>query len=451
MPKKCLLLLLDGLGDRGHAVLGGLTPLQAAATPTLDALAARGGNGLYHAGLVGQAMPSELAHFLLFGFPESEFPGRGALEALGAGIDLAPLTHGGGGDVSFMARFVTARDEDGAMRLVADTPAEATAEETAALAAALPALELDGFGFEHHHIKGLHGVLLLRPTQPDASPSPDVTDVNPIRNGAMLIAPRPFADAREPDAARCTAAALAGYLRRAHAILDAHPVNRDRRDRGLLPMNFLATQRGGQARPLVPFADRHGLRAASVASGSMFRGLAGYLGMTFIKGQENADDPGRELAERLEQAQEALQTHDFVHLHTKWPDVAAHTKDCKYKRDVIASLDRGARRLLDMVDDPDLLLVVTADHSTPSSGSLIHSGEPVPVLMHGAGLRQDAVQRFDEVAAATGCLGQLLGPELMLLILNHLDRARLMGLRDSPAGFADAPSWPADYHPFTLD
>lgn len=44
-----------------------------------------------------------------------------------------------------------------------------------------------------------------------------------------------------------------------------------------------------------------------------------------------------------------------------------------------------------LLEDPDLLIVVTADHSTPSAGQLIHSGEPVPLLFHGEGVRRDSV------------------------------------------------------------
>ena len=49
MPSRCIVLLLDGLGDRSFASLGDKTPLQAAHTPNLDALAKRGANGLFHA------------------------------------------------------------------------------------------------------------------------------------------------------------------------------------------------------------------------------------------------------------------------------------------------------------------------------------------------------------------------------------------------------------------
>jgi 2,3-bisphosphoglycerate-independent phosphoglycerate mutase len=98
MAKKCIMLLLDGVGDRSHPELKHRPPLQAARTPALDRLVRVGANGLYHAAQVGQALPSENAHFAMFGYDMDVFPGRGALEALGAGIDLAPesvamLTH----------------------------------------------------------------------------------------------------------------------------------------------------------------------------------------------------------------------------------------------------------------------------------------------------------------------------------------------------------------------
>jgi hypothetical protein len=41
-PMRCILLILDGLGDHGHAAFGGQTPLQMADTPNLDRLAALG-------------------------------------------------------------------------------------------------------------------------------------------------------------------------------------------------------------------------------------------------------------------------------------------------------------------------------------------------------------------------------------------------------------------------
>src|SRR5918995_4078736 len=83
-----VVVLLDGLGDRAHAALGERTANEAAATPNLDALAARGSCGVLYAIGPGRAPSSELAHWSMLGYHPDEFPGRAALEALGAGQSL---------------------------------------------------------------------------------------------------------------------------------------------------------------------------------------------------------------------------------------------------------------------------------------------------------------------------------------------------------------------------
>lgn len=439
MPQRCIMIVLDGLGDRAHAALQGRTPLQAAHTPTFDQLAAQGCNGLYHAGLVGQAMPSELAHTALFGYPADIFPGRGALEALGMDLPFSS------GDVALMARFVCAARESSGLRLLYDTPPELTDGDARELASVLPSPEILGLKMRFHLCKNCYGVLLLQ-----GDGCPHITDTNPIRNNTMLIAPRPYAETQgaERKNAERTAAALTTYLARAHAALAVHPVNLRRARQGLPPANVLATQRAGSLRTLQPFFPRYGLRGASIASGTMYKGLARYLGLDFLQVRDG-DAPGKDLEQRLSLAEKALETHEFIHVHTKAPDQAAHAKDPLLKRDVIAALDKGASGILPrLAKNPDLLVALTADHSTPSSGTLIHSGETVPLVLHGEGMRRDAVTRFDEVAAAGGALGTLRGEECMLLILSMLDKARLLGLRDNPAHL---PGWPGTYEPLRFD
>ena len=97
---RAIFVVLDGLGDMGIWELGGRTPLQAAETPNMDFIAASGATGLYHSTQQGIAMPSEMAHFIMFGYEMAEFPGRGYIEALGHGIPVAE------GEVAFLARFL---------------------------------------------------------------------------------------------------------------------------------------------------------------------------------------------------------------------------------------------------------------------------------------------------------------------------------------------------------
>ncbi|MDP9307313.1 MAG: phosphoglycerate mutase, partial [Actinomycetota bacterium] len=84
-----VLVLLDGLGDRAHDVLGGRTAGEAAATPNLDAVAARGSCGLLYAVGPGRAPSSEVAHWAMLGYRPDEFPGRAVFEALGRGQEVS--------------------------------------------------------------------------------------------------------------------------------------------------------------------------------------------------------------------------------------------------------------------------------------------------------------------------------------------------------------------------
>ena len=91
--------------------------------------------------------------------------------------------------------------------------------------------------------------------------------------------------------------------------------------------------------------------------------------------------------------------------------------------------------------------MITSDHSTPSSGPLIHSGEPVPITVVGTGVRRDGVERFDEINCAGGALGFVTGADFMPMVLNFLDRTKLRGLMDTPE---DQPYWPGLRKPFSL-
>ncbi|MEN6373275.1 MAG: alkaline phosphatase family protein [Smithella sp.] len=434
--KKCLLIILDGLGDRSFASLRHQTPLQAAYTPALDAIARAGANGLYHAACLGQALPSENAHFAIFGFNPDDFPGRGALEALGAGIPLSEK------DVALLAHLASIYEDKGFL-FVRKNVAEASPDEIAAILPAVTQPWGEDIRIEFHPVKGPFGVLMMT-----GDVSPYITDTNHMTDGrpVMSVVPwKPFTR----DASACkTVKALSKYLIDIYRRLDGHTINQARRRLGLTPVNGLITQRAGRIKNISSFSERYGLTGLSVSAGVLFKGTAAYLGLDFIRGEES-NDPEEEIACRLAQARDALETYDFIHVHTKAPDEAAHRKDPLLKKSVIEALDRGiARQIAPFLDNPDILVIVTSDHSTPSEGSLVHSGEPVPLVMHGCGVRRDRVESFDEVSAAAGALGMVRGKEMMYLILNYLDRAKLVGTMDTEN---DQPFWPGNYSWFSLN
>jgi 2,3-bisphosphoglycerate-independent phosphoglycerate mutase len=431
---KIILVLLDGLGDRSYGVLNHQTPLQAAKTPNLDTLARLGSNGLFHAALPGQCLPSETAHYLLFGYDMKDFPGRGLFEALGYGVPFEE------DDVLCLAHFSNVKWRKW-VPILSRGRKEIQGDDLGELFDSVSTYESQGITFRLHRTRLNDGILVM-----SGGASPHVSDSDPMVAGRPMAMIRPILGNPEPDRALRAAGALNNYLTWCHRVLTDHDANRRREAGNLPPANFLATQRCGRRIPQEPFEKRWGLPGMFIASGAVFGGLAHELGLTYV-GAEDGPDPGWDLRERIRLALSDT-AHDFFHVHTKVPDEAAHRGDPGEKKTAISALDRGLAELVKALERRDDLLVgVTADHSTPSISPLIHSGEPSPLLIAGPTVRRDQVDTFDEVSAATGCLGLLRGKELMLTLLNHADRSVLLGHR---LGERERPYFPEGYEPFKV-
>jgi 2,3-bisphosphoglycerate-independent phosphoglycerate mutase len=431
---KIILVLLDGLGDRAFKVLNHRTPLQSASTPNLDHLARLGSNGLFHASRPGQCLPSETAHFLLFGYDLKDFPGRGLLEAVGERALFEDR------DVLCLAHLAQVSWERGEPVLVQKRP-QLEDDELDALFLAISPCELGDVGFQLHRTRGNDGILIMR-----GGVSPFVSDSDPMIPGWPMARIGPVANNPEPSRSEKTAKALNAYLSRCYHVLTSHDVNQRRVARGLPPANFLATQRCGRRVIQEPFQEKWGMAGMVIASGAIYGGLARELGLTFVQVQDSPD-PGEDLRGRIQMAIDDA-AHDFIHVHTKMPDAAAHKGDPKHKEAVITALDMGLHGLVEAVTRrDDVIVAIAADHSTPSDAVLIHSGEPVPVALVGPHVRRDDVGTFDEISASKGCLGFLKGRELMLMLSNYANRSCLFGHQ---LGEQARPCYPKTYGPFKL-
>ena len=267
-----MFLILDGLADRPQTVLGGKTPLEAAWTPHLDRLAEVGTNGLLVPFAPGVPLESEFAHFLLFGYPAEQFPGRAAFEAIGRGFTIVP------GSVVLLASFASTTIVDGKIRrdtILWEEKQARDEEDCREFGLAVKEYESCGIQFSLQSCDRCEAILTL-----SGNPSRHVSDVDPFYNGAFVARALPLEEDPQPENAERTATALNAYLTWVQQRLEQHPLNRRRRTHGAPPINFLLTKWAAVRPNISPFLEQNGLRAASVENYPLYIGIARVCGMT---------------------------------------------------------------------------------------------------------------------------------------------------------------------------
>ncbi len=419
-----VLVTLDGLGDRPCIELGGRTPAEAAITPVLDALVTRGANGVHVPFGPGRATSSERSHWEMFGLGRLAFPGRAALELLGVGgtpPSATPLWH----------LAVRRGDEhDGVMRITGrlgrgETHLSARAQAT--LEAWADVYSFDGIRFGLEPIRTGEWALFAH-----GAVSHEVSDSDPLfEHRHPWMRPLPLAEAVEAGGERASEAkrssrALEGFLLGARSALMRDGVEFD------VP----TTKWGSRIDRPMSFTETTGATGVMVTSSALYRGLARLLQMQEIDIAAAPDDIALGLAHRVDVALELLDrpgTPDLIHVHTKAPDEAGHTKDPRAKVRAIEACDAALAPLLRRLEQNDVVLAITGDHATPSETMLLHSGDPTPFIVAGPDVRADDVERFGETPMLRGSLGRLAAADISPLLHSEARRPFFLGHRPGPA------------------
>jgi 2,3-bisphosphoglycerate-independent phosphoglycerate mutase len=368
---KLALVVLDGLGDLAMREQGYLTPLEAAVTPNLDALAKNSAQGRMIPVAPGITPGSGPGHLGLFGYDPLEFQvGRGVIEALGLGVELKP------GDVCARANFATL-DAKGIVtdRRAGRIPTETCEKLCAMLSAKVKRIGdtqvLIKAGKEHRFVVVFRGKGLAGP----------LTDADPNREGFAIptVKPRDPKNAKQKKMAKLIAAFYKAAL---PIIAKEKPAN-----------GFLL--RGIAHQPDIPlFEDRYKLKPACLAVYPMYKGLAQLVGMKKIEGPQT-------IAEQFERYLTEYDHYDFFFIHYKYTDKAGEDGNFAAKKKAIEDFDAALPILLKKKPD---VLAITGDHSTPVAVKG-HSWHPQPVLLHSAVSGWDKLERFTETGANSGSLG----------------------------------------------
>jgi 2,3-bisphosphoglycerate-independent phosphoglycerate mutase len=423
---KILLIIFDGLADRPAPELDGKTPLEAARTPNLDRLAAEGINGMQHPKSPGYALGSPLALHLMFGYPELEFPDRGPLLATARGYDIAD------GEIVLAARFACVEPEaDGRLRLLLRFVRDRE-DECRALADTIPKHEAGGLIFRYVYASRGDGNLFV-----SGGASFEISDTDPLGLDLPVLSAQSRAEAADPGLAQETSNALNEYLSWVHSRFAASGVTATG---DAPPANFIITKWAGPKPGYEPFEVRWGMRAASLPDEEVVSGLMLELG--FHLEEIEGADPESDLRRRLTRARELFaEGYEFIHLHSKYPDPMSHDNEPLRVRDAIEALDAGMETYWrDLAPDPELITVLTTDHTTPSvwahhprgKFSDQHSGEEAPIAIRGGNVRVDSVTEFGERGAGLGALGHLRGEDFMPVLMNAAERTNMWETRPTP-------------------
>jgi 2,3-bisphosphoglycerate-independent phosphoglycerate mutase len=402
------------MADRPIEELGGKTPLEVASKPNLDRIAENGVCGIMDPIAPGIPPGSDTATLAMLGYdPWKVYSGRGALEAVGSGVEVLP------GDVAFRCNFATVNDD----LVVLDRRAGRIANEDAAkMAASLQKIRLPTalnvrFLFkntiQHRAILVLHGPRL----------SSAISDSDPETTRKRVLEVKPFERSFEAER---TAQIVNVLTKEFHRVLEAHPVNRQRAKRRLPVANMILCRGAGGIPRMPTLQERYDIKPACVAAVSLIKGVSGVVGMDLIGVKGATGTPQTDYMAKAKAAVQALKTHDFVLLHVKATDVASHDGNVKEKIEIIEKVDMMLGHLIDNTDPRLTYIAVTADHTT-SSVTRNHEGDPVPVAIAGPGVRRDDVAKYGERTCAKGGLNRIRGMDLMPTMMNLIGKAKKFG------------------------
>lgn len=371
---KILLFVIDGLG--GLPGQQGLTELEAANTPNMDALASQGASGLIDTVGRGITPGSGPGHLGIFGYnPHTFIIGRGALEAAGIGFDLQKK------DVAMRFNFCTL-DSNG--NITDRRAGRISTELNEKLVEKLRAASIPGIEIFVETVKEHRGIAVFRKDGLNGN----LHDTDPQKPG---VPPLKLETSDNGESQEMVDIAESWLSQVFEIIKDESPAN------GILT-------RGWCNYPEIPtYQEVFGLNPACIALYPMYRGVSKFAGMkVYTEGI-------KDFATKVDVLTNVWNDHDFFFFHYKHTDSAGEDGDFDRKVACIEEVDRALPDILALKPD---VIAITGDHSTPSVYRA-HSWHPVPVVMSGKYVRPDSVTTFGETAALSGGLGRFEGHYLI--------------------------------------
>ena len=400
---KYLVVLCDGMADTPNAALGGKTPMECAHKPNMDALAKNAEVGMCRTVAAGMKPGSDVANLSVMGYdPAVCYTGRSPLEAASIGVDLKPT------DVALRCNTVTLSGEDSYEdKTMVDYCAGDISTEEAHKIIETVEKELGS------DIYKFYGGVSYRHCLVVDNGTTDLGNMTPPHDISGRVIGEYLSKSEN-------AAPLIDLKKKSYEILKNHPVNIERRKKGLHEANSIWLWGEGRRPQLENFKEKNGVLGCVVSAVDLLKGIGICAGMETpeVEGATGYIDTNFE--GKTQAGIDAFKRGtDLVYLHFEAPDECGHRGEAQNKVKAIEMIDsRVLTKMLDYLNGcgDDYRILIMPDHPTPLE-TMTHSSAPVPFLIYDSRKKENGVSSFTEKnAAETGEFVEH-GPDIMSMLL----------------------------------
>ena len=393
---KYVIVLGDGMADRPIDELGGMTPLEYAQTPQMDALAAAGEIGMVHTIPEGMSPGSDTANLSVLGYdPKIYYSGRSPLEALSIGVDMKPT------DVSLRCNIVTLseKEENFEDKKILDHSSGEISTEEAAILIDVVKKELETDIYKFYVGTSYRHLLIWQQGQ--------VVDLTPPHD----VLGQTVGQYLPEDAV------LKEMMKKSYDILVNHPINVERKKKGQNPANACWFWGAGTRPSLSSFQEKTGLKGAMISAVDLLKGIAVGASMKNISVEGANGGLNTNYEGKAQAAVDALTKEDcdFVYVHLEAPDEMGHQGSVERKVQAIENLDARViapiKAGLEQAG-AEFRMLVMPDHPTPIS-LRTHTGDSVPYLLYDSTKVQQNSWKYNEREAEQSGHSVARGCEMM--------------------------------------
>lgn len=379
---KYIVVLGDGMADRPIDALGGKTPLAAAETPAMDSLARKSEIGMVKTVPEGMSPGSDTANLSVLGYdPKVYYSGRSPLEALNIGVRMEQ------GDIAIRANLVTLSEEEETYeeKHILDHSADEISTEEAEVLLQAVKKELENEMFQFYTGTSYRHCLIWKKGM--VVPLTPPHDIRGKKIGEYLT----------------DEAMLLAMQKKSYEILKNHPVNIERKKKGLNPANSLWFWGAGTKPALSSFEEKFHKKGVMISAVDLLKGIAvgtemGNIAVEGANGGLHTNYGGKAAA-----AVSALlkDGYDFAYIHVEAPDEMGHQGSLEKKLQAIEYLDtRVIQRVKDSMEESGeaYRMLILPDHPTPVSIKT-HTADPVPYLLYDSRKQEERDCVYNEAEA----------------------------------------------------